>query len=1089
MKTPLFTEDHVSQIPALQMLINMGYEYISPSKASKLRNDKNSVVLLEGVVKAQIEKINKFERKGKKYDFSESNIDNAILALRDYPIQDGFIKSNQYLYDLLILGKAFEETVNGNKKSHTIKYIDWVNPENNVFHVTEEYSVKRDGSEKHYRPDLVLFINGIPLVIIECKSPAVKGNKTPNELAQEQHIRNQTKDGIRSLYVYSQVLISIASDLECSYATTATEKDYWGVWKEQFKNKLNLFGYPEEEYISKLSELKNKALSVEQKSELFSERFKYVKSYFDGLEEETRKVIAQDELLFNLCSKERLLDLIRNFILYDEGKKKLARYQQYFVIKNTLQRVSKFDNTGRRAGGTIWHTQGSGKSLTMVMMAQMIALSDIKNPKIILVTDRVDLDKQIKDTFKNCGKDVIRATTGSKLSELLTSNSDAVITTVINKFEAAVKQIEYPLTSTEIFVMIDEGHRTQYGSFNVSMQRVFPNACFLSFTGTPLMKKEKNTAEKFGGYIGNPYTVLQAVEDGAVVPLLYEGRHNMYSIDENPINRLFEKITEYLTDSEKESLKKKFNSKNQLNKADKIIYERAWDISEHYTEYFQTKGHKYNAKAMLVAPDIKTAIKYKIYLDEIGRVSSDVIVSRSDQREGVTDPFNNVNDDKRNEDEYFNDMIDKYGNLDLYEENVINSFKHNDIPEILIVVAKLLTGFDAPATTILYLCKQMKEHTLLQAIARVNRRYPGKEYGYIIDYYGNLENLDDAIGLYSVLEGFDPEELKGTFTNIIEEIKKLPQAHSNLWDIFKTLKGRNVEATMYEEILADEKIRDDFYDKVSKYSRLLKMALSSVYFVSNTDVRIIHGYKEDARFFLKLRINVKRRYNDEISFKEFEPQIQKLIDKHISTEGEIEKITDMIDIFNKEERESEVEKLTGSAAKADHIASRTLKHINLKMEEDPIYFKKFADLIKETIHDYHQQRLNEAEYLLKAKKFEKEFLEGRSENIPSKLAGNDTAIAFSNHSKAIFNNIDDSKNDFHSDVSLIIFDLIQEIIYQNNILVIDWVSNQDIIGKIQVEAGDRIFDLHKEYKLDANWDKIDELITECIKIAKIKFNK
>lgn len=1087
MTTPLFTEDHVSQIPALQMLINMGYEYLTPDKANKLRDNKTSLVLLESILKKQLESINSFERKGQKHKFSDSNISSAIQTIKDLPIQNGYIEANKYLYDLLILGKSFEETIDGVKKSHNIKFIDWENLDNNVFHVTEEYSVKREGSEKHYRPDIVLFINGIPIVVIECKSPAVKGNKSPNELAQEQHLRNQKKDGIRSLYIYSQILISIASDLDCSYATTGTSKEYWGVWREQFRNNVNLYGYSEDVYNETLSNLKNIPLKPEEKSELFSDRFKYVREYFDSLESEERRVTEQDKLLFNLCSKPRIFDLIRNFIVYDEGIKKIALYQQYFVIKNTMLRISKFDNTGRRAGGTIWHTQGSGKSLTMVMMAQMIALSDIPNPKIILVTDRVDLDKQIKTTFHNCGKDVVRATTGSKLTEYLTTNNDSVITTVINKFEAAVNQIKHPLISTEIFVMIDEGHRTQYGAFNVNMQRVFPNACFISFTGTPLMKKEKNTAEKFGGFIGNPYTVLQAVEDGAVVPILYEGRHNRYKVDESPINRLFEKITEYQTEENKAKLKQRFNSKQQLNQADQIIIERAWDISDHYSEFFQTHGHKYKPKAMLVAPSIKAALKYKMYLDEIGKVNSEVVVSQTDQREGSTDAYESNNEDKKREEDFFNAMIDKYGKLETYEDSVISRYKYEDIPEIIIVVAKLLTGFDAPATTILYLCRSLREHTLLQAIARVNRNYPGKDYGYIIDYYGNLENLDDAIGLYSNLEGFDPNDLKGSITNISEELKKLPQAHSNLWDIFKTIKGKTVEVTRYEEILFDDKVRDDFYERLSVFSRLLKMALSSYNFISNTDDNIVRLYKDDAKFFLKLRVNVKRRYNDEISFKEYEPQIQKLIDKHISTEGEIEKITDLIDVFDNEERQAEVEKLTGNAAKADHIATKTLKQVNLKLEEDPIYYKKFADLIKETIADYHQQRIDELYYLQTVKKFQKEFREGRKDGIPDSLIGNDSAISFFNQSKTIFSDINVEESDFHEKVSLIVNDVILNNIYHNNIKVIDWKNNHNIISKIKLDAGDEIYEFYKKFKYDVKWDKIDELIDECLKIAKLKY--
>ena len=1085
MKTPSFLEDHISQIPAIQLLIIMGYTYVSPEQAMEWRGGKKSQVLFENVLKEQLEEINTIHRKRKEYKFSDANINTAILSLKDLPINEGFLNANAAFYDLITLGKAMEQTIEGDKKSHTLHYVDWENPDNNIFHVTEEYSVLRTGRTDTYRPDIVLFINGIPMVVIECKSPSLNGTKSPTELAIEQHIRNFSKKGIRSLYIYSNLLLSIATN-EGSYATTGTSKEFWAKWKEQFSNKES-----EAKYWKELSILKNEPLKENIKDELFAERsfgFNYVRRYFDGLEEEERPLTKQDELLYSLCRPERIIDLIRNFTLYDEGIKKVARYQQYFAVRDTLKRVTHFDNTGKRQGGVIWHTQGSGKSLTMVMLAQMIASSpEVSNPKILLVTDRIDLDDQISDTFKKCQKEVIQAKTGSHLSELLIDKSDAIITTIINKFEAAVKQCKQPFPSPNIFVMIDEGHRTQYGSFNVSMQRVFPNACFLAFTGTPLMKKERSTANKFGGYIGLPYTVKDAVEDGAVVPLLYEGRHNLITVDEDSINRYFDKLSEPLTDYGKASLKRKFNTVNELNKTEKVIYARAWDISEHYRDFFQTEGDKYKPKGQLVAPSIKTALLYKQFLDEIGIVTSEVIVTQSDQREGTEDGFYNVNEDKEREDAYFDAMIDKHGDLKRFEKSVITQFKKREHPEILIVVAKLLTGFDAPNNTILYLCRSLKEHTLLQAVARVNRVYAGKDYGYIIDYYGNLENLDSALSTYSGLADFDESELEGALTNLNDEVKKLPQAYSELWDIFRILKDKNLEPTAYEELLSPEDVRNKFYEKLSHFARLLKMALSSVEFVNNTPAKKIDKYKKDAKFFLKLRVDVKRRYNDDLSYKEFEPQIQKLINKHISTEGDIMKVTELVNIFDKEEREAEIEKITGKAAQADHIASRTIKAINVKMQEDPVYYKKLADLIKETIEEYYLKRISEAEFLKRAKEHEERFLHGRSDDAPVELVNNDAALAFYNFSKSVYEESELLKTPFHIEVSLAIDNTVKEHIYLNGNKVVEWHKNNDVKGKININLGDALYELLRKYNLDTNWDKIDNLIEECMKVAILKY--
>ena len=798
------------------------------------------------------------------------------------------------------------------------------------------------------------------------------------------------------------------------------------------------------------------------------------------------------------------MEIIYDFSLYDDGIKKVARYQQYFAIKNTLTKIQKTDAKGNHEGGVIWHTQGSGKSLTMVMLAQLIASHPkIKNPKIILVTDRIDLDDQITETFQKCHVPVVNADKGASkeiakklrgetlddneleklkkdtsLLTLITDSSDAVITTLIHKFEAAVNAAPQSFDSSEIYILIDEGHRSQYGSFNVKMQRVFPNACFIAFTGTPLMKKEKSTANKFGGVI-DVYSITDAVADGAVVPLLYEGRHNLIEVNEKPLDNYFDKVSEPLTRYGKAALKRKFSSKNMLNKADQVIYARAWDITEHYVDNFQGTGFK----GQLVTPNKVTAIKYKEYFDEIGKISSEVIMSAPDTREGEEDAFD-VSDDKVKK--FWNARMDKYGTQDKYEKSVIGAFKKQDFPELIIVVDKLLTGFDAPRNIVLYLTRQLKEHTLLQAIARVNRVYPGKDYGYIIDYFGNLENLDNAIQTYSGENMFDAVDLEGSWTNIAEEIKKMPQAHSEVWDIFKTIKNKYDEPA-YEELLSDEAIRHQFYEKVSAFARLLKLALSSIDFANNTPEKQVDKYKSDLKFFLALRISVKRRFSDDIDYKEYEPQVQKLIDKHITTEGEVLRITELVDIFDKEQREAEVEKLSSKAAKADHIASRSIRAINIKMNEDPIFYKKLSKLIREAIEEYHEQRINEAEFLKKAKEYEEAFLKGDRGNIPNALIGNDTGIAIYNLVTDIFKDLLSDKVEIATELAVGIDQVIRSVVYQDEQLMVDWQNNLDMEGKIRIAIDDYIFDLKSKYDIELSFDAIDETVEEALKVAKIKF--
>lgn len=1072
MQTPSFKEDHISQIPALQFLQNLGYTYLSPDEALKQRFGKTTGVLLEDVLRKQLEKLNSIRYRGNTFGFSPSNVQSGIQALKDVPYQEGYMSAGEYVYNLLTLGKSLEQTIDGDKKSYTLQYIDWEHPENNVFHVTEEFAVMRAASKDHYRPDIVTFVNGIPFCVIECKRPDMK---KPLEQAVSQHLRNQQEDGIRCLYVYAQVLISVATN-QASYGTNGTEEKFWSKWEEKFSDSKE-----EKKYRETLDKLKNTKLSPEQKKELFTDRFRYVRKHFDEIESQPVAPAKQDEYLYGICRKDRLLDLVFNYVIFEEGIKKIARYQQYFVIRKTMDRIRVLEN-GKRKGGVIWHTQGSGKSLTMVMLAQAIALDKtILNPKIVLVTDRVDLDVQITDTFKKCGKIVENATTGKRLLELLAGKSDAVVTTVINKFEAAVKNAVKPFTASDIFVLVDEGHRTQYGSFNIQMSKTLPNACFIAMTGTPLMKKEKNTAVKFGGII-DAYTVDAAVKDGAVVPLLYEGRHAYQKVNENPLDNFFMKVSEPLTIYQKSDLKKKYSRAEHLNVADQKIYAIAWDISIHYRDNWQGTGFK----GQLVCQSKDAAVRYKNYIDEIGIVSTELLFSPPDDREGEDSAFAKATDRVK---VFWEKMMNEHGTPKKYEQNVINRFKRQPAPEIIIVVDKLLTGFDAPVNTVLYITRSLREHGLLQAIARVNRVHPGKDYGFVIDYYGVFMELDEALQLYSSLPDFDENDLAGTLANVLEEIKKLPQKHSELWDIFRAIPNKkDVEA--FERLLRDESIRTEFYDKLSAYARCLRVALSAVQFHNNTPEPEIKKYKEDAAFFLSLRSSVAMRYSDTIDYSLYEEQIQKLIDKHIETD-EVKPITKLVNIFDKEQFQGELEKTIGEAARADKIISRTAKHITEKMDEDPAFYKKFSEMLREAIKAYEEQRISEAEYLSKAKEIMDAVLSHTDKDIPAELLNQDVARAF----YGLF--MEDLESRFQDDVirravsvqsALTVDAIIQKWVMDKGVPVVDWQDKANITGKILIEIGDYFIDeVRDKYKADLSFDDIDTIAERCVDVAKIRY--
>ena len=1058
-----FKENHISQIPALNMLKKLGYTYLSPDEVMELRGGNTSNVLLETVLRKQLAKINTVQVSSWRTTlFSEQNIASGVEALKNLPMSEGYITAAQSAYDLLTAGKTVEQIVDGDKKSYVMQYIDWNNIENNVFHVTEEYAVSRAGMSETYRPDIVLFVNGIPLCVIECKRPDITDSL---DQAISQHLRNQKEDGIRALYVYSTLLLATNVN-DVSYATTATPKKFWNKWVEQFVDKT-----AEELYRYKLSE------KVNQRT--YSSEYSYMMVAEEGEQYGLPKIPSvQDAYLYNLCRPERLLQLMYRFTLFDDGVKKIARYQQFFAVEKVMERVRNIEG-GKRRGGVIWHTQGSGKSLTMVLLAQAIILDkSIKNPRIILVTDRTDLDRQITATFKKCQVQVENATTGSNLVKLLESNRSTIITTIINKFDAAVNRMKAPLTDANIFVLIDEGHRSQYGEMGIKMERTLPNACFIAMTGTPLMKKEKSTAARFGGIIKPIYTVDQAVKDGAVVPLLYEGRMVPQKVHADSIDRYFERICDWMTDAQRADLKKKFSRADQINQTEQRIYAIAWDISQHFRDNWQ--GSKF--KGQLVAPRKRIAILYKKYLDEIGIVSSEVLITSPDTREGEDDAYGETSNA---EVAFWKRMMDEHGTATKYEQNIINRFKNGENPEIIIVVDKLLTGFDEPKNTVLYLDRKLREHTLLQAIARVNRVCDDKEFGFIIDYYGVFANLNEALDIYS---DFDEEDVVGIYSNIALEVAKLPQRHSDVWDILKTAKNKQ-DLESLGEILRDENIRSEFYDKLTAFAKTLKISLASIDFYKSTPAETINHYKKDLAMFLRLRKAVQERYSDTVNYSQYEGQIQKLIDTHIES-GDVEIITNLVNIFDKELFAEEVEKVVGKAAKADTIASRTTKYISEVLDTDPAFFKKFSKMLQETIEEYRQGRITEAEYLQKAENIMHKVLSHTDSEIPESLQDNPAAKAYYGLTLEVYKQVCKNSSSFNEvELALVtaneIDKIIKSSIFIDEKVMVDWTFKDKVISEIKLNIEDYLIDeIKREKGLPITFDNMDSIIDNCVEVAK-----
>ncbi|MBI5589377.1 MAG: type I restriction endonuclease subunit R [Deltaproteobacteria bacterium] len=1055
-----FNEKYLSQIPALQLLINLGFEYLPPQKALAQRQGKGGNVLLEGILRDQLKRFNRINYKGREFLFSEENIQTAVQKLKNVKY-DGLLKTNETVYDLITLGIALEQAVEGDSKSFNLNYIDWRNWERNAFHVTAEFSVERSRSTEAARPDIVLFVNGIPLAVIECKSPNVGV-----EQAVSQSIRNQNDGYIPKLFVYSQLVLGINKNA-ARYATAGTAAKFWGIWKELRGKEVDV------------ARCVNTSLSMEKKNLLFSGEFAVARSFFDAHEAEgVRLITEQDRALYSLCRPERLLELAFKFTVFDGGIKKIARYQQYFVIKSTLERIKQLDGKGRRKGGIIWHTQGSGKSLTMVMLGRNLAIDPcVLNPRIVLVTDRDDLDKQLANTFAACGLDPDRATSGRHLMELVAEQKASIVTTLIHKFDKALNLKKHQDESTDIFMLIDESHRTNFGSFSARMRQMFPNACYIGFTGTPLLKKEKNNFIKFGGLIEPHYSINQAVEDGAVVPLLYEGRYVEMEQNKAAIDLWFERHTQGLNKKQQGDLKRKFARAEMLNKADQVIYMRAFDISEHFRATWQGTGFK----AQLVAPNKAVALKYQGHLENIGFLSSEVVISPPDVREGYEETDDEPTDDVV---KFWQKMMKRYGSEDEYTKQIINQFKFGSEPEILIVVSKLLTGFDAPRNVVIYLCKELKEHTLLQAIARVNRLSENKEYGFVVDYVGLLGELDKTLTMYAAFEGFDEGDLNGTLTSINAEIEKLPQRYSDLCDIFKEVKNSRDEEA-YEVLLADDALREDFYQRLAEYGKTLGIALSAESFIMKVDEAKLCRYKADLKRFQNLKAAVKLRYAESIDYRDYEPKIKKLLDTHIQA-NEVIQLNEPVNIFDakmfnvvKEER-GVYGKTT--AAKADAIAHATKRVITEKMNEDPAFYEKFSKLIQQAIEDFRAKRISDLDYLNKVFDIRNKVVTRHHDDMPAALAGNEDAMAYYGVLKPFFEQHDMEKEVCESvvaDTALAI-----QSIFDRHWKVQFW-DDDDAQKQAINDIDDYLFDEVKGNQgVEISLDQMDELIERTMQVTR-----
>jgi type I restriction enzyme R subunit len=882
-----WNEEHQSEGPAVSLLEKIGYQFVI---AGQLENERDGLKdpLLTQRVSSAIKKLNPW--------LSSENVHKAVRAITSSSAAS-LIEANEQFHTSVVHGISLDQDVGSGKKGQTVQFIDFDRPERNEFLVTRQYRVR--GAKKELRADIAVFVNGIPLAVVECKSPTL-GDKwlddSVRQMLRYQEVGSEFKElGAPRLFETVQLVIATCGQA-ASYGTVCTPQRFWAEWKEPHPLSTDELG-------KKLG----------------------------------RKPSAQDVLLYGLLEPRNLLDLVKNFVVFEveRGKtiRKVCRYKQFIAVNRALQRAKQAKRPDER-GGVIWHTQGSGKSLTMLWLALKLRRDpEFRNPTIVIVTDRTDLDRQISETFVRCGYPNPERAKGVKdLRELLSNPVGKTITTTIQKFQELTsaadgskraQRDEHPTLSTadNLFVLVDEAHRTQYSSLAANMRKALPNAGFFGFTGTPIDKQDRSTLHTFGPYI-DQYTIEQAVQDGATVPIFYESRLPELRIIGNSLDQVFNRVFADRSKEEREAIKQKYATEEAIAGAPKRIEAICLNLHEHYTQFIQPGGFK----AQVVAISRDAAVTYKETLDKLNAPESALIITVGH------------NDGER---------FQKYKTSKKEQALLIDRYLDPKDPlSLLVVCDMLLTGFDAPVEQVMYLDSPLREHTLLQAIARVNRKTDGKRYGLVVDYWGVSEALQEALSLFS------PSDVKGAMQPKTDELPRLQIRHQAALRFFLKVKDKeDLDACV--AILEPEDVRAGFDQAFRAFSESLDMLLP--------DPRAL-PYVDDLRWLGKIRSAAKARFRDRrLDISDCGAKVRQLIEEVVVAEG-IQLLVKEVSIFGKE-FEEKVGALKTPEAKASEMEHALRHEIHVKLEENPAFYTSLRERLEQIIADRKQQRIDDARQL------------------------------------------------------------------------------------------------------------------------------
>ena len=1024
---PDFDEASYSQIPAIVQLCGLGFDYINREKIRELRDGKSQYIL-RSIAKDALSKINP--------DISEKSIIDAIVELENVKMDAGIKQASEDIYINLLAGVAVSEFIDGKKVSPQMKFIDFEHPENNKFHVAAEFELSELLDR---RPDIVLFVNGIPLAVIECKKASV-----PVDEAVHQLVRNQAGSNTPKFFLFPQLLIA-TNGQALKYGTMLTSEEYYSIWKENL--------------VLPVIDVPNNVIN-EICSDLVRNPYK-----FSGISDS-----EQSHGIYNLLRPDRLLKLIRGYVFYDKGNKKVARYQQFFTIQKTMQRITSAKTPSER-NGLIWHTQGSGKSLTMVLLVRELT-EKFGNPRIIIVTDRRDLDKQISDTFASCNikKNVKRMLSADELLKNIKNKSVDVLTTLVQKFDRAAEKL-FVDKDDNIFILVDEAHRTQGGESHNWMRQILPNACLIGFTGTPLMKNEKSK-NQFGGII-DAYTISEAETDGAILPLIYQARYADMVTSPNMLDEFYSRITKPMNEDQRKEFEKKAHINKMIEENSNRVELVAMDIRDHYIKYFQGTG----LKGQIVMPSKYAAIMCKRCLDLLGGILSEVIISENAAE---------VEDDKLPEykkavAEFMTEQKRLYGSIDIREHKIIDDFKDNSYgTELLIVVDKLLTGFDAPRDTVLYLAKQLRDHNLLQAIARVNRLFKGdpgkqkKESGIIIDYSRNAQNLKSAMTLFS---NYDPEDVARALISTKEKVTELETIYQNLLDIFKGIQPKVDDQISYLKEDKNEAEREKFYTSVNRFVNVFSTCMSLPDFNEYFDGDKFKNYSMEIKRFVELKKSTRLAMGESIDFSKYRDQLHKILDKYIQANG-VEELSKEINLSDVREFnqfiEDEKNGMSGRS-KAEAIAAQTAKIIKERYKQDKVFYEQFSKRIDKIIEDLRIAKKEDAASLFNdMKDIQEQVVNYDSSDIPEVIRDKKFCHPFY---RTLKNNFETS-NDIVAEIALSIVNIIK-----SNICV-DWDKNITVQRAVMGQIDDYMYDVVRDEKrISLTTEQIRNMTQYCWDLA------